>query len=558
MTWPKQIKTGGDAGWGACGGGGGGVGGGVGGRSGGGGSGCDNTHGHRLIRRNTKRNPMRYADGKIMPAMMWALVVVALGLGWWLFSDGLMQADAANDSKNAGGSAAEGWHTVGKESFDLVVRASGELEAKRSIEVKSLVEGSTTITEVVDEGTSVKEGDVLVRLADDQIREKIQQQLLSVEQARADNVAAEQELAIKENETESEIKAAEVKLALAELELAKFVNGSDPQKLADLEVALTTAERNLESAKRDVKFSYQLFEEDFISQSELEQDETDLINAENALRKAKMEKLVYAEYEKPKELKQFTSDVEQARSGLERTKRKSVSELARATANLNNRKTTLEIREKSLEKQNDQLLKTVIRAPQAGLAVYATSVGPSWRRRDPIAQGRQVRFNETLITLPDTSQMVGVIKVHESVVSKVKVGQPAAVMIDARGQDTIMSSVNLIGVTAQDGGWMNQDLREYEVRVDLPAGIDDTLKPAMRCAAVITIGRVEDEIAVPVQAVFSEGEERFCYVPAGGGKVTAQAVEIGQASEGYVVITEGLEEGDRVLLRRPKPGEVRG
>jgi len=61
---------------------------------------------------------------------------------------------------------------------------------------------------------------------------------------------------------------------------------------------------------------------------------------------------------------------------------------------------------------------------------------------------------------------------------------------------------------------------------------------------------------VPIHAVFAEGRERYCYVPAQDGRVKAQTVRIGKANETYVEIREGLKEGDRVLLRKPKPGEV--
>ena len=40
------------------------------------------------------------------------------------------------------------------------------------------------------------------------------------------------------------------------------------------------------------------------------------------------------------------------------------------------------------------------------------------------------------------------------------------------------------------------------------------------------------------------------------GALTRQAVQIGRASETQVEIVEGLTEGQRVLLRKPRPGEV--
>jgi HlyD family secretion protein len=105
---------------------------------------------------------------------------------------------------------------------------------------------------------------------------------------------------------------------------------------------------------------------------------------------------------------------------------------------------------------------------------------------------------------------------------------------------------------------MNPDLREYAVRVELPEDAAGKLKPAMRATGEVTIGRVENTLAVPVQAVFTEGEDRFCYVPTMGGHVKKIPVSIGRANESFAEVTKGLSEGDRVLLRRPRPGEQAG
>ena len=57
-------------------------------------------------------------------------------------------------------------------------------------------------------------------------------------------------------------------------------------------------------------------------------------------------------------------------------------------------------------------------------------------------------------------------------------------------------------------------------------------------------------------SVLTEGKKHYVYVPAGGGRVRSQEVKIGRASEAYVEITEGLDEGGRILIRAPRPGEV--
>lgn len=465
-----------------------------------------------------------------------------------------VRAVQSDSAQSDGGSTDVGqWYEVTKRSFDLTVIASGELEAKQKVEVKSHVNGQQPIIEVVEEGTFVKEGDLLVKLDDDDIKDKIEQEQLNVEKARADKIAAEQNLVIEKNEADSAHKAAEVKLSLAQLDLEKWANGEVRQKRSELKLAREKATRRFERAKRDHELSKDLAAQKFISANELEDSYIEQIEAENGLATAELAIEVYEKYTFQREEKAKNSDREQAQGELERTLRKNQSKIARLEADLSSKTRTLAIREDRLAELNTQLENTTILAPQEGMVVYSTSVGR--RRRDPIVAGRQIRFNETIILLPDTRQMVAALRVHESRLSQIKIDQNAIVTIDARPGKSIACKVIHIGVTAEDSGWWNPNLREYKVKVELPANIDDSLKPAMRCSGEIIVGQVVDTFSVPIQAVFAQGQEKFCYLRAGRNKVRRQPVTIGRASESFVEITDGLELGQSVLMRTPKPNE---
>jgi HlyD family secretion protein len=502
----------------------------------------------RMLRMGAKAWAAR-RGGKVLWITM-AAVVALLIIGGALA--GAMRTSNADTSTQG----KPDWYSVQKQSFELTVIASGELEAKQQVEIKSEVKGDPVIIDVVDEGVAVKKGDVLLRLATDEIADKIEQETLDVEGARADKVAAQQTLEIEKNEAESTHRAAEVKFLLAKLELEKWKNGDLQQTRRELDLALIKGKRQLERAKTDVQMSRELYEQKFISRSEMEDDELAEIEAQEALNTAELNIDVYEKYTYQKELQQFQSDVDQAEAELARTISKNESNLARLQSDLDSKTRTLAIRESRLAELRDQLAKTVIAAPQDGLVVYATSIGPNSRRGNPIAVGRQVRFNETIIILPDTRQMVAAVRVHEALMPQVREQQPASVTIDARPNESIAGTVVSLSVMAEDGGWLNPQLREYKVKVELPPQTDGTLKPAMRCAAKIHVGEINDALAVPVQAVFTDGKQQFCYVPAGSGRVVKLPVVAGRASEALVEITEGLTLGSQVLLRQPRPGEV--
>lgn len=446
------------------------------------------------------------------------------------------------------------WYLVQPQSFDIVILATGEIEPSEKAEINNRVEEGTRIVEIIEEGSTVKEGDQLARLADDKIRQNIEQESLEVEQALAAKVAAEEQLAVAESAAVSEVRSAQLKLELAQMELGKWQNGTDKLKLQSLTLAVEKAKRELERAAREAEQSAQLHAEKFISLSELEEAEIKKIEAENNLAKAELEMQTYLKYTRANELRKCTSDVEEAQADLERKTRKTASDVAEKKAAVQSKIKSLKIREDRLAQLRQQLEATIVKAPRDGVVVYGTSVGRRWSSGDPLRQGREVHYNEPLFIIPDMHRISASLRVHEAVVPQVKVGQSVSVSIDARQGHIIEGKVNQVAIMAESDNWMS-DVREYTVKVELPAGFDPTLKPGMRCSGEIHTDHVADALAVPLQAVTSEGQEHYCYVWAGGG-VRRQAVKLGRSNQMLAEIVEGLSAGDRVLLRKVKPGEV--
>ncbi|MEX2213830.1 MAG: hypothetical protein WD768_06870 [Phycisphaeraceae bacterium] len=485
------------------------------------------------------------------------------------------------------------WHEVKPKTFDITVVASGELDAKNKVILKNEVEGKTTITEIVDEGTRVQKGDVLIRLADDAIKKQIEDSEELVQKGQADKIASEQDLLIEKSEAESLRRAEEVKLALAELELAKWNKGTVVAKRRDLDLAIVEAVDNLRITRRNAEESKKLFDAKFISEGEYDDDQLKLKKAIAAEEKAREDKQIYEDFIYKQEEKKFNSDVEEARATLDRVIRKNTSKIARATATYEAAVRTAQLREERLTKLKEQLAFCTIRAPGEGIVVYSTSTGSSRNRRsEPIRKNVEVAFNEAIIILPDTSQMIAILKVNESRMPDIVAGQRVSINIDAMRGRTLDGTVFLKATMADEGSWWNPDVRQYEVRVDLPPNIGTTgsttttqadperkgkrpggggrsergsesptagpvqLNPGMRCNGTIIIDKVENALAVPVHAVFSKGRDRFCYVRRGDGLVDMRPVRIGKSNETDVEIRDGLKAGEFVLLRDPKPGEV--
>lgn len=474
------------------------------------------------------------------------VVVLAVALGVVL-----AQNNGAGQSEHSGDTFA-----VSRGGFDIVIPASGELTALREIEVRNRLESRATITEIIDEGVTVEAGDLLLRLNDDEIRDRIKDAEDSANTAESAFIAAEANLAIRQSTAASELDQAHLNLKLAQLAREAWREGEDVAMREQLASDLETAQINFDRLEARLLNSQRLFEDEFISFDELERDRIAMIEARARLRQVTRDIDVYEKYTYAQQLAQTTSDVEQAEEELNRVQTRHEAELETARADLSSRRFQLESRRERLEDLRRQLEYTEVRAPAAGLVVYASSMESHRRRNpDPPQVGTDLSRNELVMVLPDTSRMIAAVKINEALSGLIQQGQRARIVSDARPNQPIMGEVLSVGVLAESGGWRDPNRRDYTVRILLDEGGGTNLRPSMRCRAEIFIDRVDDTLYVPIQSVHRQGRSAHVYVPVRGG-IQARDVEIGRASELYVEIREGLEEGDRVLTREPRSSEL--
>jgi HlyD family secretion protein len=217
-----------------------------------------------------------------------------------------------------------------------------------------------------------------------------------------------------------------------------------------------------------------------------------------------------------------------------------------------------DLQDETVKKHEESIKNATMTAPADGLVVYATSMSRNmWfgGSDGPIAIGRQVMPNETVMMLPDTSEMMATVRVPETLASRIRKGQSASIKVDAAGGRTFPGVVDSIGVLAESGGWRDPNLKEYTVKIAVDKAYAEGLKPSMRCEAQIYLDKVENVVAVPVQAVFSEGPVRYVHVKE-GGKYVRRPVNLGRQSDAHAEIVGGLEAGSNVLTREPTPAEL--
>ena len=103
---------------------------------------------------------------------------------------------------------------------------------------------------------AVKEGDLLVELASDQIDERIQVEELKETNLSTAYEAAQAELEIQKDKNASDIRKAELQVVLKKLALDKYEKGDWPQQHRDAKIAIEQAEITL--LRRDEDFTHEV------------------------------------------------------------------------------------------------------------------------------------------------------------------------------------------------------------------------------------------------------------------------------------------------------------
>src|SRR3954469_13825142 len=120
-------------------------------------------------------------------------------------------------------------HTVKLENLDLTVVERGTLESADNRDIichlKAGSKGNyaSTIKWVIDDGTLVKKGQLIMVLDSSSLEDQYRTQKITVDKAQAEWVKAEQDYKIQVSQNESDIETARTNIALAEIDLEKYV-----------------------------------------------------------------------------------------------------------------------------------------------------------------------------------------------------------------------------------------------------------------------------------------------------------------------------------------------
>lgn len=165
-----------------------------------------------------------------------------------------------------------------------------------------------------------------------------------------------------------------------------------------------------------------------------------------------------------------------------------------------------------------------------------------------VASGDSVQSSAAVAHITNYSALQTTISVDELDVTKVAVGQAVKITASAFEEEIFEGTVtNVASVGTSTNG-----VSTFDVTVQITD--PKNLKIGMSTEASISIESKEDALYVPVEAVYTSGEEKYVLVPTSSEDSTQTTnritVETGISNDTFVEITSGLAEGDSVQIPR--------
>jgi len=481
-----------------------------------------------------------FAKGRPVLSASIAVVVVIL-----LFT--MLKGGGSNED-------ALSYFKVTRGDFLVSIVEGGTLQAVNEVTVRNEVDGSSRIIYIVPEGTYVKKGDLIVELDIADVENALNAQLIRFEDDNADFIKSETDLVITKSTSESDIRQAELAVQFAKMDLEKFEQIEKEQEKRNAEITIITAQESLKLAEERLEWSEKLTEEGFETKSNLDRDQLSVTNQILGLEKAESVKKMLNEYDLAKLEAEYRADLEEAEQELSRVKTQGDSKIKQAMSQLEIDKRQLELGRVKLAKLQEQMAATKMYAPQDGLLVYAMS-SSRFSNESMIEEGATIRQRQAIVKIPDTSEMKVEIKVHESHVNQVRVGQTAFVVLDSLPDDRFRGEVTKIGVLPDaQSRYGNNNLKVYATEIVITDELPD-VKPGVSARAEIVITNLEDVLKVPIQCVTTVKGQQVCYVKGLRGPKPVP-VEIGLFNNKFIEIKSGLDESDRILLAPPLDSSV--
>jgi multidrug efflux pump subunit AcrA (membrane-fusion protein) len=499
--------------------------------------------------------PMKHRRGRWIRFLTSIITVsVLVGGAVWFFHHGQSRADLPT-------------YKVGLEILQPTYQTRGDLDATQATDVVCRVKArttgstfSTTILWVIEDGSSVRRGEVLVRLDDSALREDLRTQQVALDIAKADWIAAQENYKIVTLQNQGDILQADQAFEISGMDLQKYVHGDFQQARMDLEEQIHTAESTLTQWREHAAWSMNMLRKGFMTENQARSDRYQAQSAELNLKNLREQLRVLSSYTKQRNITDLEGKRQEAGITRRLARKAARGKEKQANADCLTKKDICQVLQRRCQEIEQEISKCTITAPHDGEVYYWASRQSRYgmgSQQSIVAQGEPVWEGEKLMRVANLTKLQVTIPVIEALVTRLHPGTEALVRFPGLPKQVFHAHVKNIGnVPAYlNGRW--DGVLVYSVLL----GIDEystALKPTMTADVTVELDHSSTpQLTIPKPAVvhtIDQGPHGTCYVLTPDGP-EQRDILIGQCVEDKVEILTGLQAGEEVVL---SPGILSG
>ncbi len=515
------------------------------------------------------------------------VLVVVCGVG------GLMlKGKGATDDKDKGASN----YTVKKDDLVVTVVDTGTIDATRTVEVKSRVSGRLSKL-LVDEGSVVKQGQLIAVIDPQETELKVQQDAASLrgaqssvakanaeikqrvltakatyDQALAKVVQLKLEVKAQPALTQAAIAEAQASLNTALQQREQLLTNTQPNLRTTTQSALSEAKANYDNALAEFKRQNQLGNMGYVAGRSVDSAKLTLDLAQVRLDGAKqnMDRL---EAQIRTDKAKADEAVRQAEASLARAKvnqiqiRSKQEDLKSAEAEVIRSRALLDdvtIMEKGRDQSQatvDQLSailhdsqrnlgETDVRAPMDGVVTKKLlQVGE-------LASGLSGFQSGTgIVRIEDRRNMRVMLEVNEIDVAKMKDGMSATINVDAFPGHPYKGIIRRIAPASTAAGTTTTTTSDAVVKFEVEVVItnpDNNLRSGMSAKCSVDVIRKNGVLVIPIEFISREADGVYVEIPGTtpGSKPTRRKITTGAETGSKIEVIDGLKEGEKI--QKPK------
>ncbi len=249
-------------------------------------------------------------------------------------------------------------------------------------------------------------------------------------------------------------------------------------------------------------------------------------------------------YESDIKKKEIQLNLDKAEIALQRSKEQIENRIKIQNEEVKQKKLSIQRYVSNLEEAHETLKQLVVLSPTAGIGIIERN-----RSSDNKFQiGEQTWAGQSIIQLPDLSSLKATVQINEVDISKINKNLKVEIRPDAFSDSIFTGSVNSIANLA-----INKD-RSSKIKV-FPVEIllnetNKNLLPGLTVSCRIILDEIEDVLYIPLDALQIEGDKNYVYKKRGNSYDKVE-IETGKNNTDYIVVVDGLKEGDEIALINP-------